>query len=260
LMTDTLGGCHALITGGGSGIGAEIARTLDREGAAVTVIGRHVGPLEEVAKSLRSSKAIVADVTSEADCSAMVKAARDSFGPIDILIANAGTADSARFDKINRRHWDRILGVNLTGAFLSAHAALADLTRRSSTPAAIRRLIFIASTAGLKGYAYTAPYCAAKHGVVGLSRALATEFAGTTLTVNAVCPGFTETPLLAAAISNIVDKTGRSPQDVRAALVRTNPQARFIKPSEVAAAVRYLCSPAAASITGQALSVSGGEI
>ena len=187
----------------------------------------------------------------------MVEAARAAHGPIDILIANAGSAESAAITRVDLAHWQRMLDVNLTGAFLSARAALPDIARQG---AAHGRIVFIASTAGLKGYAYVAPYCAAKHGVVGPARALAAELAPRGVTVNAVCPGFTETPLLEASLANIADKTGRSRDDTKGELIRHNPQGRFVKPGEVADTVLWLCSPATQAITGQAISVSGGEI
>lgn len=252
-----LAGRHALITGGGTGIGAAIARTLAGAGAAVSIAGRRAAPLEEVAASLPGAKTIVADVTSEADAQAMVAAARAAHGPIDILIANAGAAESAPIGKIDLAHWQRMLDVNLTGAFLTVKAALADIGEGDGRG---RRVVFIASTAGIKGYPYVAAYCAAKHGVVGLARALAVELAPRGVTVNAVCPGFTETPLLEASLANIGQKTGRSLGEARAQLARLNPQGRFIQPEEVAETVLWLCTPAARSITGQAISVSGGEV
>jgi NAD(P)-dependent dehydrogenase (short-subunit alcohol dehydrogenase family) len=248
-----LDGRHALITGGGTGIGEAIARTLSDAGAAISIAGRRRGPLEGVAFTLPKTTAIVADVTQEADCEAMVSSARAAHGAIDIVVANAGAAESAPAEKIELAHWQRMLDVNLTGAFLTARAALPDIT------AGAGRIVFIASTAGLKGYPYTAAYCAAKHGVVGLARALSVELARKGVTVNAVCPGFTQTPLLDNAIDTIVAKTGRSADQARSDLARVNPQGRFVTAEEVAQAVLWLCSPAASAITGQAISISGGE-
>jgi NAD(P)-dependent dehydrogenase (short-subunit alcohol dehydrogenase family) len=248
---------HALITGGGTGIGAAIAVALSAAGASVSLAGRRAGPLEEVAEKLDRACPIVADVTREEDTSAMMRAAREAHGPVDILVANAGAAESAPLAKLDLAHWQRMVGVNLTGAFLSARAALPDLTRKD---AGAGRIVFIASTAGLKGYPYVAAYCAAKHGVVGLARALAAELASTQVTVNAVCPGFTETPLLEESLTNIATKTGRSRGEAQAELQRLNPQGRFVKPEEVAGTVLWLCTPAAQAITGQAISVSGGEL
>jgi NAD(P)-dependent dehydrogenase (short-subunit alcohol dehydrogenase family) len=256
-MAGLLEGRHALITGGGTGIGSATAGTLAAAGAAVSLVGRRPGPLEQVAARLARATAIVADVTSEADTTAMVERARAAHGPIDILIANAGAAESAHLVSVDLAHWRRMLDVNLTGAFLSARAALPDIARQG---AGHGRVVFIASTAGLKGYAYVAPYCAAKHGVIGLARALAAEYRRSQVTINAVCPGFTLTPLLDAAIANISDKTGQSRDEARAGLARFNPQGRLVQPDEVAQTVLWLCTPAAQSITGQAISVSGGEI
>jgi NAD(P)-dependent dehydrogenase (short-subunit alcohol dehydrogenase family) len=258
LLDGPLAGRHALITGGGSGIGAAIALKLGGAGAAISIAGRRAGPLEQVASRLPRAKAIVADVTREADTKAMVAAARAAHGPIDILIANAGTAESAPIAKVDLAHWQRMIEVNLTGAFLTFEATLPDIARGGDATG--RRVVFIASTAGLKGYAYVAAYCAAKHGVVGLARALAAELAPRGVTVNAVCPGFTETPLLEASLANITDKTGRTRADAEADLRRLNPQGRFITPEEVAETVLWLCTPGAQAINGQAISVSGGEV
>ena len=185
---------------------------------------------------------------------ALYETAQAARGAFDIVIANAGMAGSTPAHKTTLADWQKTLDVNLTGAFLTVKPALAGMAARKAG-----RIVFIASTAGLKGYAYVAPYVAAKHGVVGLMRALAAETAKSGVTVNAVCPGFVETDMLEESIQRIVEKTGRSAGEARASLASTNPQGRFIQPQEVAAAVLWLCGDAAASITGQAISISGGE-
>jgi len=248
-----LTGKHALITGGGTGIGAAIAQALAAEGASVSLAGRRKAPLEEIAKRLPKAAAIVADVTRREDCTAMVEQARAAHGPLDIVIANAGNAESAPAGKITPEHWERMIGVNLTGAFNTVQAALADVTR----PDAKGRIVFTASTAALKGYPYVAAYCAAKHGVVGLMRALAIELAPKGVTVNAVCPGYTDTPMLAASISAITGSTGRDTAEVRNALARDNTDAAIIAPETVAAKVLWLCRPESGGINGEAIAITG---
>jgi NAD(P)-dependent dehydrogenase (short-subunit alcohol dehydrogenase family) len=247
-------GKHALVTGGGTGVGRAIALALAETGVAVTICGRRKEQLAAVTDANKRISAIAADVADEAAITALYAEAEKARGPVDIVVANAGMSGSSPAQRTSLSDWQRTLDVNLTGSFLTVKPALAGMTSAKSG-----RVVFVASTAGLKGYAYVAPYVAAKHGVVGLMRALATELARTGVTVNAVCPGFVETDMLEESVRRIVDKTGRTVEQARASLAATNPQGRFIQPQEVAAAVLWLCSEAAGSITGQAISLSGGE-
>lgn len=245
---------RALITGGGTGVGAVMARMLADAGIKVAVSGRRSDVLAEVANH-ENITAIVADVTDETSVRDMFATMVDVIGAPDLVIANAGMAESAPIGKTSVDLWKQTLDVNLTGTFLTFREGLAVMDKTKPG-----RLISIASTAGLKGYAYVTAYCAAKHGVVGLIKSMAAEIAKSPITVNAVCPGFMETPMLEKSVANIVAKTGMSADDARASLAKINPQNRLIQPQEVADTVMWLCSPSAASITGQAISVSGGEI
>jgi NAD(P)-dependent dehydrogenase (short-subunit alcohol dehydrogenase family) len=249
-----LAGRHALVTGGGTGIGAAIATTLAQAGASVTICGRRLEPLQRTAAGIPNIRAVAADVTCEESVTALYEHAGTAGGPFDIVVANAGMAESAPASKTSLERWNRTMEINLTGAFLTVKPALAAMRARGWG-----RIVFIASTAGLKGYAYVAPYVAAKHGVVGLMRALALETATAGITVNAVCPGFTETAMLSDAVERIAKTTARSEAETRATLAANNPQGRFVRPQEVADAVLWLCADGSAAITGQAISVSGGE-
>lgn len=247
---------HALVTGGGSGIGAAIAVALVDAGMRVTITGRRMDVLQTLAARYTGQmQAVVADV---ADAEAVVQAfaqAKAQFGPVQILVNNAGQAQSAPFIKTDAALWQQMLSVNLTGTFNCTQAALPDML-----DAKWGRIINVASTAGLSGYAYVAAYCAAKHGVVGLTRALALEYAKKGITVNAVCPGYTETDILRESIANVMAKTGRSEEEARAGFASGNPQGRIVQPEEVADAVRWLCGDAALSVTGQSIAVCGGEV
>jgi NAD(P)-dependent dehydrogenase (short-subunit alcohol dehydrogenase family) len=250
-----LEGLHAVVTGGGSGIGAAIARTLAGDGARVTLIGRRAEAVAAVAAELPGAVPLTADVTDPAAVAAAFAAARAQSGPIAILINNAGAAPSAPFARVTAAAWREVMAVNLDAVFHCCQAALADLIAAQAG-----RIVTIASTAGVRGYPYTAPYVASKHGAVGLMRALATELAGSRVTANAVCPGFTNTDIVAGAVANIRAKTGRSEAEAMAGLTRFNPQGRLIEPQEVADAVGWLCQPGSGSITGQAIMVAGGEV
>ncbi|CCV03353.1 putative Granaticin polyketide synthase ketoacyl reductase 1 [Mesorhizobium metallidurans STM 2683] len=250
----TIAGRHALVTGGGSGVGRAIALALAGTGITVTICGRRKAALAEVAGGSDRIFGIAADVTDEASMASLYSNAEAARGPFDIVVANAGMSGSAPAHRTSLTDWQRTLDVNLTGAFLTVKPALAGMAARKAG-----RIVFVASTAGLKGYAYVSAYVAAKHGVVGLMRALAAETAKSGVTVNAVCPGFVETEMLEESVQRIVEKTGRSIEEARTSLASTNPQGHFIQPEEVAAAVLWLCGDAAGSITGQAISVSGGE-
>ncbi|WP_309083056.1 SDR family NAD(P)-dependent oxidoreductase [Chelativorans sp.] len=247
-------GRHALVTGGGSGVGRAVAFALADAGVTVTICGRRLEPLQEVAGERANIFALSADVTDQASVEGLYRQAEAERGPFDIVVANAGIAMSAPAAKTSLEDWNKTLQVNLTGAFLTVQPALAGMAARKSG-----RVIFIASVAGLKGYAYVAPYVASKHGLIGLMRSLAVELVRTGVTVNAVCPGYVETDMLEQSVARIVEKTGRSAAEARASLLAQNPHGRFIQPEEVAAAVLWLCGPGAASVTGQAISISGGE-
>jgi NAD(P)-dependent dehydrogenase (short-subunit alcohol dehydrogenase family) len=256
-MSGALAGQHAVVTGGGTGIGAAVARRLAQAGARVTVAGRRAEPLIETVRSLPAGAAghVLADVADESAVHAAFGAAREARGPVTILVNCAGLAQSAPAAKTSLELWNTALAVNLTGTFLCSREFLAQLAKDAPG-----RIVNVASTAGLKGYAYVSAYCAAKHGVIGYTRALAAELARRPVTVNAVCPGYTDTPLLDEAVANIVKTTGRSVEEARAELSRSNPQGRFVQPAEVAETVHWLCLPESASITGLAVPVAGGEV
>lgn len=247
---------HALVTGGGQGIGAAIALTLMQQGCVVTVLGRRLEVVQALAlQHPEHMHAVAADVANPEQITQAFEAARQRFGPVHILVNNAGQAASAPFLKTDLALWQKMLAVNLTGTMLCTQAALPDMLA-----VGWGRVVNVASTAGQTGYAYVAAYCAAKHGVVGLTRSLALEMAKKGITVNAVCPGYTETDIVATSIENIVAKTGRSEAEARAEFVKSNPQGRLVQPHEVADAVAWLCGPMASAVTGQAISVAGGEV
>ena len=275
-----LQGRHAFITGGGRGIGLACARALLAQGASVTIAGRDAVTLEQAAAALQAGIAApcaapastaaattvaaaarprvgicVLDVTDEAAVQAAVAAAARQLGPVAILLNNAGQAQPAPFAKTTSQHWQNMLDVNLTGAFHCTQAALPQMLEQGWG-----RIINIASTAGLKGYKYVSAYVAAKHGLIGLTKALALELATKDITVNAVCPGYTETDIVQDAIANIMQKTGRSEAQARAELAAGNPQQKLVQVEEVANAVAWLCQPASSAMTGQSIAVAGGEV
>jgi NAD(P)-dependent dehydrogenase (short-subunit alcohol dehydrogenase family) len=248
-MIMSVNGKHALVTGGGSGIGATVALALAEAGARVTICGRRQQQLDATAARHKNIQTQTADVTDQTSIAQLY-----GRGPFDIVVANAGGAESAPAEKISAELWARTLNVNLTGAFFSVQPALAAMRAKKWG-----RIVFIASTAGIRAAPYIAPYVAAKHGVIGLMRSLALETAKDGITVNAVCPSYTETPMLEQAVARIVATTKRSAAEARAMLAARNPQGRFITPDEIADTVLWLCTDGSRSITGQAISLSGGE-
>ncbi|HPD92296.1 MAG: SDR family oxidoreductase [Rhodobacter sp.] len=245
----TLSGKRVLITGGGTGVGADLARGFHAAGADVVIAGRRLAPLEAVADTLPGARALTCDVTDEAQVAALFAQA----GAVDVVIANAGASTSAPMARTSLADWNAMLAVNLTGTFLTLREGLRQFSGWG-------RLIAVASTAGLKGYGYVAPYAAAKHGVVGMIRSLALEVARGQVTANALCPGFLDTEMTDRSVANIMEKTGKTEAEARAALAATNPQKRLIQPREVTAAALWLCAEGAEGINGQAIAIAGGEV
>lgn len=254
-MKAGLDGRHAVITGGGTGIGAAIADRLAGLGARVTLMARNRDRLAAKAETLPRAQAVACDITDEQAVTTAFEEAARGFGPVEILVNNAGIAPAVPFHKLSYKDWQQVINVNLNGVYLCTRAVIGPMRE-----ARWGRIVNVASTAGLIGYAYVSAYTAAKHGVVGLTKALALETATKGITVNAVCPGYTETEIVKEAVDNIMAKTGRSADEAMAELTARNPQGRLVQPQEVAAAVAWLCAEDSASITGQSISVSGGEV
>jgi NAD(P)-dependent dehydrogenase (short-subunit alcohol dehydrogenase family) len=254
-LAEALSGKHAVVTGASRGIGAAIAARLNAHGARVTLMGRNQAHLDAAAGAMRGARGVSVDLLDAPAVSAAFERTAREAGPIDILVNNAGAADSAPIARTDAALWQYLIDINLTSVYRCTHAVIAGMLERKWG-----RIVNIASTAGLKGYAYVSAYCAAKHGVIGFTRALALETARKNITVNAVCPGYTQTELLDRALDNIVAKTGGSRADAEAELKRANPQNRFIQPDEVANTVAWLCLPGSESVTGQALAIAGGEV
>jgi NAD(P)-dependent dehydrogenase (short-subunit alcohol dehydrogenase family) len=255
-----LAGRHAVVTGGGRGIGLAIAETLARLGADVTIMGRNLAALQERAADLgRRFEAEVMcerlDVTDPELIESAFRAASGRRGPPAILVNNAGIARAEPFAKTGLGIWREVLDTDLTGAFLCIAQVL-----KAMAASDFGRIVNIASTAGLSGYPYIAAYCAAKHGLIGLTRALAREYARSPVTINAVCPGYADTDIVTRAVAGIAAKTGRSPGAALAELVSHNPQGRLVQPREVAETVAWLCLPSSASVSGQSIVVAGGEL
>lgn len=247
---------HALVTGGGQGIGEAAVRALRALGVNVTLLGRRLPVLQAVVDTDPAHlHAVAADVADPAQVAEALASARERFGPVQVLVNNAGQALSAPFHKMDMALWRQMLDVNLTGTMVCTQAVLPDMLA-----AGWGRVVNVASTAGQVGYAYVSAYCAAKHGVVGLTRSLALELAAKGITVNAVCPGYTETDIVRESIERVVAKTGRTHEQALAEFVKSNPQGRLVQPEQVADAIAWLCGEGAGAVTGQSISVSGGEV
>ncbi len=259
MLTD-LNNRHVVITGAGRGIGAAIAQTLAQAGARLTLLGRNVASLQAVAQTTGVATHVDAvDVSLQSDVQRAIGNAVKQMGPVHVLVNNAGQASSQPFEKTDLALWQHMLDVNLTGTYLCTQAVLPSMKEAAAqgTPG---RIINIASTAGLKGYAYVSAYTAAKHGVVGLTRALALELASKNITVNALCPGYTETDIVKDALAFIVQKTGKTESQARARMTERNPQQRMVQPEEVAQTVLWLCHAGSHAINGQAIAIDGGEL
>jgi NAD(P)-dependent dehydrogenase (short-subunit alcohol dehydrogenase family) len=256
-VSEVLAGRHAVVTGASRGIGAVVATELAARGASVSLLGRDAASLAQVSAQIGAEKSlgIAADITDAASVHSAFANARARFGPVHILINNAGQAASAKFTKTDPALWNRIIAVNVTGTYLCSFEAVPDMLQEK-----FGRIVNIASIAGLRGAPYISAYATSKHAVIGFTRSLALEYARENLTVNAICPGYTDTEMVRQAIANIRSKTGRSEAEALAALVATNPQGRLIAPAEIAHAVLYLLSPGAQSVTGQSLIIAGGEV
>ena len=247
----TLHGRRVLVTGGGTGLGADLARGFAAAGSDVVVCGRRPQPLDVLAAEVDGVRALVADVTDEASVDALFAAA----GPVDVIVANAGVAASAPLARTELDLWNEMIAVNLTGAFLTLRAGVRQLRGRDWG-----RLIVVASITGLQGFPYVSAYTAAKHGAVGLTRAVAQEVAGAGITANALCPGYLDTEMTERTVANIMATTGRSHDDAMKTLTRANPQRRLVQPAEVTAAALWLCGPGSDAINGQAIAIAGGEL
>jgi NAD(P)-dependent dehydrogenase (short-subunit alcohol dehydrogenase family) len=249
-----LEGKIALVTGGGRGIGRAIAERLASEGASVAVAGRTQAEIDEAAAAVRGV-AVRLDVSDRKDVGAALSLLRARVGHIDVLINSAGVAESAPFDRTSDDLWDRLLAVNVTGAFALCRALIPAMIERG-----FGRVVNVASNAGLTGYAYSSAYCASKHAMIGMTRAIAIEIARTEVTINCVCPGWVNTRMAEEAVARIARKTGRDSDTARRSLEAMSPQQRFVEPDEVAHVVAMLCSPSARSVHGQAIPIDGGQV
>ena len=251
-MANELAGRHALITGGGTGIGSAAAARLHAAGAKVSLLGRRIEPLRETAGRVGGA-AVQCDVTDRESIRSAYEQARAANGPIELLVVNAGIADSAPFHKMTREGWDRIIAVNLTGAFDTVHEAISDLLASDAG-----RVVFVASVASLRGVPYAAHYAASKHGLLGLMRSMAAEYAKSNMTVNAVCPGYVDTPMTDQSIARVSQITGRGEDQSRAAITSMNASGRLVDPEAIANIIAMLCLPLSRDINGAAITIDGG--
>lgn len=251
-MPDWLQSRHALITGGGTGIGASAATHLNAAGARVSVLGRRPEPLERIRKIVKGV-AVQCDVTDRGEIARAFDEARAANGPIEMLVVNAGIAESAPFHKMARESWNRIIATNLTAAFDCAQEAIGDLLASDDG-----RIVFVASVASLRGVPYAAHYAASKHGLLGLMRSLAAEYAKTNLTVNAVCPGYVDTPMTDQSVARVSEITGRSEGDSRAAITNMNASGRLVHPDCIGTMIMTLCLPQSRDVNGAAVTIDGG--